>query len=188
MYRKAIARRAKARKARVEATLSKHVWRQLGITPEMVQACTLPWQQEPISLVDAGLDILDRPQKMTGDTFHAWQRMKAAAADEGIQLLLVSAYRSVDYQCQLIKRKLDKGQEITKILKANAIPGFSEHHSGCALDLHDGEGTPLTQDFDERAAFNWLEQNAEQFKFALSYPKDNPHGMMYEPWHWRYQS
>ena len=63
-------------------------------------------------------------------------------------------------------------------------PGFSEHHSGRALDL----GTPgcdgLSEDFEATQAFEWLSESASRFGFVLSYPHDNAWGFSYEPWHW----
>lgn len=170
-----------------KANLADTVWKQLGITPAMVRACALPWQQETNNLVDAGEDMFGRPQQMAGDTSLAWQQMQSAAEANNIQLLLVSAFRSVEQQSQIIQRRLDAGQHINEILKSSAIPGFSEHHTGCAIDLHDGEGEPLSQSFDERSAFDWLTRHAESYGFTMTYPRNNEFGMIYEPWHWRYQ-
>jgi len=157
---------------------------ELGITREMQLACRLPRFIEDPALIDAGLDMFDRPQQMTAETLTAWQAMQAAALTDGITLKLVSAYRSVEYQCGLIRRKLDAGQNIDDILCVNAIPGYSEHHTGRALDLHAGEGEPLTESFEEEDAFHWLIENASAFRFYLSYPRDNTEGIVYEPWHW----
>jgi D-alanyl-D-alanine carboxypeptidase len=66
----------------------------------------------------------------------------------------------------------------------NAIPGFSEHHTGRALDLHAGDGKPLETTFENHPAFAWLCDNAAEFNFHLSYPRNNPSGIDYEPWHW----
>ena len=35
-------------------------------------------------------------------------------------------------------------------------------------------------------AFAWLAANAGAHGFHMSYPRDNPHGIVYEPWHWRF--
>lgn len=160
----------------------------LGITEAMVQDCKLPLYDEADDLVDAGEDMYGRRQKMTGATCRAWQDMQSAAVADGIELKLVSAYRSVSYQCDLIQNKLDQGRSISDILSANAIPGHSEHHTGRALDLHAGEGEPLEQSFEQHPAYEWLTQHAGEFGFHLSYPKDNPEGIDFEPWHWCFRS
>ena len=100
----------------------------------------------------------------------------------------MSAYRSIEYQCGLIHRKLEEGWLIDDILLINAIPGYSEHHTGRALDLHAGDGKPLESAFENHPAFAWLCENAAEFNFHLSYPRDNPSGIDYEPWHWCFSS
>jgi D-alanyl-D-alanine carboxypeptidase len=156
----------------------------LGITSDIERDCRMPVYEEAAELVDAGTDMFDRPQCMTPATLARWQKMVAAAAADGIELKLVSAYRSIDYQCELIRQKLDDGRTLEDILNVNAIPGHSEHHTGCALDLHSGDGEVLTEAFEQTPAFAWLSSNAARFDFYLSYPRDNPEGIDYEPWHW----
>ena len=93
-------------------------------------------RQDHPDLVDAGLDLFNRPQRMTPRTFEAWCAMRTAAKSDDLELNLVSAHRSIEYQCGLIRRKLEGGESIGEILLVNAIPGYSEHHTGRALDLH----------------------------------------------------
>lgn len=161
-----------------------HILAELGITPELREACRLPVQPEETDLVQAEDDMFGRQQFMTEHTYRCWSRMKAAALEDGIELKLVSAYRSIEYQCDLIRGKLESGRSIEDILKANTIPGHSEHHTGRAIDLHAGDGEPLDESFENHEAFHWLCRNANRFDFHLSYPKDNTAGISYEPWHW----
>lgn len=156
----------------------------LGISAEHISACRLPAYTEATILVDAGPDMFNRPALMTPETLDAWQAMRERAAADGIELKLVSAYRSVAYQCDLIRKKLAEGRSIEDILSVNALPGHSEHHTGCALDLHAGEGEPLTPAFEMEPAFAWLTECAAAFDFHLSYPRGNEEGIAYEPWHW----
>ena len=157
---------------------------ELGINQDHLAACRMPLVGEAISLVDAGLDIFDRPLRLTPTTFSSWRRMKERALDEAIVLQVISAYRSIDYQCDLISRKMKNGLHIDDILKVNAIPGYSEHHTGRALDLTTPDYEPLHESFESSEAFNWLRDNAAQFGFRLSYPRGNNAGIDYEPWHW----
>ena len=113
--------------------------------------------------------------------------MRKAAADEGIALDLVSAFRSVDHQATIIRRKREAGQNIAAILAVSAAPGFSEHHTGRALDLTTPGCPPLERHFEATDAFRWLEARAASFGFRLSYPEGNHHGIAYEPWHWYFQ-
>jgi D-alanyl-D-alanine carboxypeptidase len=117
----------------------------------------------------------------------AWTRMKQAAHAAGVSIFIESAYRSVDRQVEIIQRKLKAGQKVEEILCVSAPPGFSEHHTGRAVDIG-SEGVPkLTAEFERAPAFTWLQRHAESFGFKLSYPKGNRHGYEYEPWHWCYR-
>ena len=159
---------------------------ELGIAAEYPLQCGMPLHPECPLLVDAGPDALGRPARLEVATARAWQAMRAAAADAGVELQLVSAYRSYDYQKQLFLRKLARGDRIADILKVNAAPGFSEHHSGRAVDI----GTPgfalLEEVFETTPAFAWLQTHAARFGFRLSFPRGNTFGVLYEPWHWYY--
>ena len=73
------------------------------------------------------------------------------------------------------------------ILKVSAAPGYSEHHSGCAIDVTTPGYKALEEPFETSPAFKWLSDNAEKFDFSLSYPQNNPHGVAYEPWHWAWK-
>lgn len=159
----------------------------LGIPREFGSTCRIPLQTEATELVSAGQDMFGREQFLTPDAHNQWKEMQHAALASGIELQIVSAFRSVDYQCQLIRKKLAQGQSIDEILKVNAAPGYSEHHTGKALDLNTPGCEPLSEVFEETSAFAWLEHNAPRFGFELSYPRDNAYDIVYEPWHWAYR-
>jgi D-alanyl-D-alanine carboxypeptidase len=156
----------------------------LGIPSDYSQLCSLPLQDECTDLVPTEPDVFGRQPFLERNTYTAWQALRDAAAKEGVALQLISAYRSVEYQAGLFERKLARGDDIAGILAVNAAPGYSEHHSGRALDI----GTPgfahLEEEFERSAAFAWLQVHARDFGFRLSFPRGNTHGVMYEPWHW----
>jgi zinc D-Ala-D-Ala carboxypeptidase len=115
--------------------------------------------------------------------------MEAAATADGINLVVISGFRTLEEQESLFfDVKAERGQEATKRAEVSAPPGYSEHHTGYAVDLGDGStpATNLNADFEKTAAFKWLETNAPYYSFELSFPKDNPQGVSYEPWHWRF--
>lgn len=74
-----------------------------------------------------------------------------------------------------------------QILEVSAAPGFSEHHTGRALDLTTPGGPVLEEPFEHTDAFAWLSESAGSFGFHLSYPRGNSHGIAYEPWHWAWK-
>jgi hypothetical protein len=144
----------------------------------------LPRQREPALLVDAGRDAFGRRAWLQAPAARAWQRMRAAAAIDNVTLQLVSAFRHAAYQTRLVQRKLARGMTLDEILAVNAAPGYSEHHSGRAIDLTTPGCAPAEVEFEATPAFEWLHRNAARFGFRLSYPRGNPHGVTYEPWHW----
>ena len=117
------------------------------------------------------------------------QQMQAAARADGIDLVLLSAFRDLQSQDQLFFGvKEQRSQNATKRAEVSAPPGYSEHHTGYAIDLGDGTApaTHLEVEFADTAAFGWLQQNALKYSFELSFPPNNQQGVSYEPWHWRF--
>lgn len=140
--------------------------------------------REPLRLESIGRDTQDREQFLAPRAARAWARMREAAARAGVELQVVSAFRGIEYQLGIIRRKRQRGQSIEAILRVSAAPGYSEHHSGRALDVTTPGFAPLEVEFERSAAFKWLRKHARSYKFSLSYPRSNPHGIAYEPWHW----
>ena len=112
--------------------------------------------------------------------------MQAAAQADGAVLEAISGYRSHAYQLGIFERKRERGLAVDDILQVNAAPGFSEHHSGLALDIGTPDEPPAEESFEVTSAFEWLSKHAADHGFVMSYPRDNPHGIVYEPWHWRF--
>lgn len=139
---------------------------------------------EATDLVSVGEDCSGRRARLTADAATAWQQMREAAAAAGVELLLVSAYRSYDYQVRLWERKLAAGETPAEIRRVLAVPGFSQHHTGCAVDVGAPGCTELTEDFEATPAFRWLTEHAGEFGFSMPYGRENAQGVIYEPWHW----
>ena len=157
---------------------------QLGIPQDYAVQHDLGLCEECGHSVSIGRDIFDRDQTMAPQAARAWLDMKAAAASRGIELQAVSAFRSVEYQASIIKKKLHAGQNMENILKVSAAPGYSEHHSGRALDISTPGCEPLEEAFEKTPAFEWLNKTAGDYGFRMSFPRNNRHGVAYEPWHW----
>jgi zinc D-Ala-D-Ala carboxypeptidase len=146
----------------------------------------LPRYEETTELVSVGLDAAGRRQRLEPAAAAAWHEMRRAARADGITLLLVSAFRSVDQQREIFERKLRAGQTLQHILAVNVPPGFSQHHAGTAVDLGTPANTGLLEDFEETAAFQWLQAHARAYGFSMTYPRGNSSGVVYEPWHWAF--
>lgn len=170
-----------------EERIAQHL-RELGIRPTYAADRGLPLCEEPEEVVLVGLDIFGRPRHLVRAAATAWGEMREAGKAAGIDLLLVSAFRTVDYQRAILDRKVAAGTPIDEILKVNTAPGYSEHHTGRAVDIATRGCPPLTEAFEDTDAFAWLTANASRFGFAMSYPRDNAYGIVYEPWHWCWRS
>ena len=157
---------------------------ELGIPLDYGEDGSKPVYEEATELVEVGPNLVGRMQRLTPQAAEKWSEMRSEAEADGVTLLLVSGFRSVDYQARLIRKKINAGQTVSEILAVNAAPGYSEHHTGRAVDIATPGSRPLTEEFEGSAAFQWLQGHASRFGFSMSYPRDNPAGFIYEPWHW----
>jgi zinc D-Ala-D-Ala carboxypeptidase len=144
----------------------------------------LPLQVEATELESVGLNPDGREIRLSPKAAGPWSRMRDAAASAGITLVPISGFRSIARQREIIEAKLATGQTIESILSAVAAPGYSEHHTGRAIEIGAPGEPPLTEDFERTPTFSWLKAHAAEFGFRLSFPRGNPHGIGYEPWHW----
>ena len=158
----------------------------LGLDDDYGQRTGLALVAEPDWLALAGFDRYRRPLWLHVDAARAWSHLNAAALRDGVVLEAISGYRSHDYQLAIFGRKRARGQSVDEILTVNAAPGYSEHHSGLALDIGAPGEPPAEESFEDTAAYAWLHHHAGGYGFEMSYPRDNPHGIVYEPWHWRF--
>lgn len=140
-----------------------------------------PDSLEPLSV--------DRRIRLRKPAAQAFEKMVAAAQAEGINLVPISGFRSASEQQHLFfDIKAERGQALQKRAEVSAPPGYSEHHTGYAVDVGDwnNPATDLSPAFEKTAAFQWLAQNAARFNFEISFPAGNAQGVSYEPWHWRF--
>jgi LAS superfamily LD-carboxypeptidase LdcB len=163
---------------------------ELGIPSSYAETTKLTFFTEVAlsRLVVAQLDDAGRPVVLTSPATKAWLAMRDAARSDQIELLPFSGFRSYLYQCGLVRAKLAKGQTIEQILTILAAPGYSEHHTGEALDITTVNCPQADEQFAETDAHAWLTKHAIRFGFKESFPADNQHGLVYEPWHWRFHS
>ena len=161
--------------------------RELNIPDSYAPERQLALQPEAVELRVARVLKDGRELKLSPATATAWTALSGAAVRDSVTLLLISGFRSVAHQRQIVERKLAEGKSLAEILRVNAAPGYSEHHTGRAVDIGTPGCPPLSEEFEATAAFAWLSQQAGGFGFRLSYPRDNPHGVIYEPWHWLYR-
>jgi|GEM_PF-1343711 len=123
--------------------------------------------------------------------YEAYEQLRQDMEKEGVHLQLDSAYRSVKEQQEIVDDFTGKyGKEY--VSKYVAVPGYSEHHTGLALDLYfqvDGKDIYENEDLVKYPEI-WEKIHARlaDYGFILRYPegKDSITGCAYEPWHIRY--
>lgn len=147
----------------------------------------LPYKEAPQKQLES--ITADGRIKMRQAAAKKFKAMVAAARSQGVIIVPLSGFRSVSEQDGVFFRvKAQRNQEVSKRAEVSAPPGYSEHHTGYAVDIGDGKvpAANLKQSFEKTQAFKWMDKNAPKYQFELSFPKNNPQGVSYEPWHWRF--
>ena len=157
-----------------------------------------PWNSIPegfdpeLALIDKAYAGFDGAQfdARAIDQLHA---MCEAAKADGIKLVIISAYRTNDFQTYNFNRKVDRVMAANPSLsreeaekeaeKVVARPGTSEHQVGLAVDFNSVESS-----FKNTAEYEWLVSHCTDYGFILRYTEENQDktGIIPEPWHYRY--
>lgn len=145
---------------------------------------------------DSHLTGLNESKQVDRRIVNSVIRLMEGAKQDGIDLVICSAYRSYERQEELFHNKIDKlmasGLTYYDAFKTASysvtIPGTSEHQLGLALDIITPGYTDLDAGFAETEAGKWLVENAPDYGFILRYPEGKEHitGIIFEPWHFRY--
>ncbi len=126
---------------------------------------------------------------MRASAANALEQMIADARLDGVEMVPLSGFRSkTDQDYLFFEVKKQRNQTAQERSRVSAPVGYSEHHTGYAIDIGDSSQpeTHLEETFEKSPTFQWLEANAARYSFELSFPKDNAQGVSYEPWHWRF--
>lgn len=118
------------------------------------------------------------------------REMWSAAAEDNVQLHMTSTYRDLAEQEQIFNNSVanfvsqgnSQSVAIERAKQIVACPGYSEHHTGLAIDFS-------INDMERQVEmWSWLRRNAHRYGFILRYPEGKEHitGFSYEPWHFRY--
>ncbi len=135
---------------------------------------------------------MEADKRIIGQT----KKLLRGAMDDGVELMICSAYRSFERQTELFDKKLNKlmksGMSYFDAYRTASysvtLPGTSEHQLGLALDIITPGYTDLNSGFAETKAGKWLKENAPDYGFILRYPEGKEYitGIIFEPWHFRY--
>ncbi|MEL6604000.1 MAG: M15 family metallopeptidase [Cyanobacteria bacterium J06614_10] len=130
-----------------------------------------------------------RVEMLHPDAAKALFDLVAAARVDGVWIVPASGYRTIAQQRTIFNAQIAKTGSPEAAAVVSAPPGYSEHHTGYAVDLADGslpQNQDISDSFGETEAYRWLLTNAPSHGFELSFPENNPQGISFEPWHWRY--
>lgn len=135
--------------------------------------------------------VLANGQAVDERIYPALQSMFDEMRNEEIYPTVISGFRDEDTQRDILSERIRKywGEGLLlphaeeKAQREVALPGFSEHHLGLALDI--GANPNLSTDGE---VYSWLANHAHEYGFILRYPenKEDITGIIYEPWHYRY--
>ena len=152
----------------------------------------LPYAEaDPSRLSSAGTFVrenYERAELLDFEAAQAFERMRQAAQAEGVNLMPVSGFRTVAGQKELFDDQVARKGSEKAAAAFSAPPGHSEHHTGYAIDIADGDypESDIKYSFEDTPTYQWLVANARAYGFEESFPEGNVQGVTFEPWHWRY--
>ena len=128
-------------------------------------------------------DLNKAGMKIRPEAYSALNEMAQAALNDGIRLLVSSAYRSYSYQENLFNHYVNV-DGLEEAERESARPGTSQHQLGTAVDFGS-----ISDDFDKTQMGQWIYKNAADYGWSLSFPKGYedvyrlPLGMLALPLH-----
>ena len=127
-------------------------------------------------------DLNKAGMKIRPEAYSALNEMAQAALNEGIRLLVSSAYRSYSYQENLFNYWVSV-DGLEEAERESSRPGTSQHQLGTAVDFGS-----ISDDFDKTQMGQWIYKNAADYGWSLSFPKgyEDVTGYRWECWHFRY--
>lgn len=153
-----------------------------------------------------GLDLSGPPQPLQVSVWNAFQKMREAAQSQGINMQVVSGFRSYQRQKTIYENKfqqftqqgLSAKQAVAKIIEYSTLPGTSRHHWATDMDIIDAnqkmpKGDVLkAEHFIGNGVYSkmklWLNKYAESYGFYEVYSNEKGRkGFEYEPWHFSYK-
>ena len=127
-------------------------------------------------------DLNKAGMKIRPEAYSALNEMAQAALNEGIRLLVSSAYRSYSYQENLFNYWVSV-DGLEEAERESSRPGTSQHQLGTAVDFGS-----ISDEFDKTQMGQWIYKNAADYGWSLSFPKgyEDVTGYRWECWHFRY--
>ena len=142
------------------------------------------------SYIPNNLELLDNSYAKSGiylvkEAKDNIERLISDAKSDGMNIRVISAYRSYTYQENLYNNYV-KNDGVENADTYSARPGYSEHQTGLVVDVT--KAYDDFNNFENTDEYNWMKENASNYGFILRYPKDKENITTYsfEAWHYRY--
>jgi len=142
--------------------------------------------QKDLRQVRTGGAASGRTESLHKDAATSFDKMRADAASQGVDLYAISGFRSTETQQQLWDQQVQRKGSEELAAKVSAPPGHSEHSTGYAVDFGTSPGTDLQPSFEQTKAYGWLKKNSKSYGFEQSFTGKANQGADNEPWHFRY--
>ncbi len=141
-----------------------------------------------VSIGTYGQGSNQRSESLDQEAAAAFEKMVANAKANGVSIIPISGFRTAADQEKLFERQIKRQGSPDAASRLSAPAGYSEHHTGYALDIGDGNHPEkdLKFEFEDTTAYQWMLVHAQTYGFELSFPNNNAQGVSFEPWHWRY--
>lgn len=139
-----------------------------------------------------------------GECYEAFLKMANAAKAEGIDMVIVSAFRSFSSQKWIWENKWNGGRKVEgidlttiddpveraeMILLYSSMPGTSRHHWGTDFDINALENSYF-ESGEGLILYEWMLENAREYGFYQVYTAfgedTRTSGYQEEKWHWSY--
>ncbi|MGK0189042.1 MAG: D-alanyl-D-alanine carboxypeptidase [Verrucomicrobiales bacterium] len=143
-----------------------------------------------LTVIDASVIATNKEIQVMEDLIGPLRKLNAQAVIDGVDLSVISGYRSFDYQEKTYSGWINSNSGDRHAAdKISARPGHSEHQLGSTIDFSTAEiNHGIGGRFHRTRACAWLLANAPKFGFRLSYPEGKERETRYshEGWHWRF--
>lgn len=184
---------------KVNAGLNRPFFTAAEVTTEAIPLLINAFNRLPYDFVPHELIPIDAAGRTaTPETVIAFRTMQDSALSDGFNLVVTSAFRGIVSQEEIFERNgglpfvyyncQTYGRISIALLPLSVMPpGFSEHHTGRALDLMGADGALL--DINAPSVMGrWVAENAHRYGFIVRYTEANSHitGVICEPWHITY--
>lgn len=147
------------------------------VTIKSAQTFSYPVDKDDFQISSRVMDQMDKMIKACDD----------AVGTESHQTSISSAYRSKEYQQKVWDEAVQtNGEDYAK--QYVAVPGYSEHHTGLAVDFGITNSDGTAGSFSGSQNAQWMDENSWRYGFVRRYPTDKVSitGISNESWHFRF--